>query len=79
MITLLKDEEWEMRRGGAWMLGKVGPEAEDAVPALREALDDTHPAVREKAAEALKKITKEAEIEKPNFEESGPEEEYLGE
>jgi hypothetical protein len=56
MISLLKDDEWEMRRGAAWILGKLGPEAKDAVPALTEALSDSNPAVRTKAAEALKKI-----------------------
>jgi HEAT repeat protein len=56
MITLLKDEEWEMRRGGAWILGKLGPEAADAVPALTEALKDPSPAVRQKAEESLQKI-----------------------
>jgi HEAT repeat protein len=56
MISLLKDDDLEMRRGAAWILGKVGPEAKDAVPALTEALNDSNPAVRTKAAEALKKI-----------------------
>jgi hypothetical protein len=56
MISLLKDDEWEMRRGAAWILGKVGPDAKDAVPALTEALHDPNPAVRTKAADALKKI-----------------------
>jgi hypothetical protein len=27
MVTLLKDDTWEMRRGAAWILGKVGPDA----------------------------------------------------
>ncbi len=57
MISLLKDDEWEMRRGAAWLLGKVGPDAADAVPALNVALHDTNPAVRMKAADALRKIT----------------------
>jgi HEAT repeat protein len=56
IIPLLKDDDWEMRRGGAWLLGKVGPDAKDAVPALTEALNDTNAAVRMKAAEAIKKI-----------------------
>jgi len=56
MISLLKDDDWEMRRGAAWILGKVGPEAKDAVPALTEALNDSNPAVRTNAAEALKKV-----------------------
>ena len=56
MIALLKDDTWEMRRGAAWILGKVGPEAKDAVPALTEALNDSNPAVRTNAQEALKRI-----------------------
>jgi len=56
MIDLLKDDTWEMRRGSAWILGKVGPDAKDAIPALTEALNDPHPVVRRKAAESLKKI-----------------------
>jgi HEAT repeat protein len=56
MIYLLKDETWEMRRGAAWILGKLGPEARDAVPALTEALNDPNPDVRTKAQEALKKV-----------------------
>lgn len=56
MISLLKDDEWEMRRGAAWILGKVGPDAKDAVPALTEALKDPNPAVQAKAADALQKI-----------------------
>ena len=79
MITLLKDDDWEIRRGAAWMLGKVGPEAKDAVPALTEALHDTSPAVRTKAAEALKKITRRADLEEPNSEEWGSKEEQVSE
>jgi len=67
IVPLLKDQEWEMRRGGAWLLGKVGPDAEDAVPALTEALNDSNAAVRMKAAEALKRITgEERQAEEPD-------------
>ncbi len=66
MIVLLKDDNWEMRRGSAWILGKVGPEAKDAVPALTKALNDPHPVVRRKAAESLQKIQgKEGGPQKP--------------
>ena len=66
MISLLKDDNWEMRLGSAWMLGKLGPEAKDAVPALTEALNDTNVNVRMKASGALKKIKGEAvELAKP--------------
>ena len=66
MISLLKDDDWEMRGGSAWILGKVGPDAKDAVPALTESLHDTNAVVRRKAAESLKKIQgAESELEKP--------------
>jgi HEAT repeat protein len=71
MIRLLKDDNWEMRRGSAWMLGKLGPDAKDAIPALTEALNDPSEAVRMKAAESLKKIKEEeGELRKPNSAES---------
>jgi HEAT repeat protein len=73
MISLLKDDDWEMRRGAAWILGKVGPEAKDAVPALTEALNDSNSAVRKFAAEALKKVKgKDAESVNANSRESAP-------
>lgn len=67
MISLLKDDDWEMRRGSAWVLGKVGPDAKDAVPGLTEALNDPNAAVRMKAAEALEKIKgRKEELKEPN-------------
>ncbi len=59
MIALLKDDDWEMRCGSAWMLGKLGPDAKDAIPALTEALNDSSEAVRINAAEDLKRIKEE--------------------
>jgi len=56
MVALLKDDNWEMRRGAAVTLGRLGSEAKEAVPALTKALNDTNAAVRVKAEEALKKI-----------------------
>jgi HEAT repeat protein len=70
MISLLKDDTWEMRRGAAWILGKLGPDARDALPALTEALNDTNPAVRLQAQESLNKIQgDEGELKEPD---SGP-------
>jgi HEAT repeat protein len=75
LVDLLKDDTWEMRRGSAWMLGKLGPEARDAVPALTEALEDPNEVVRQKAAEALKKIAgEEAESKSPDSAQSAPKE-----
>lgn len=56
VTVLLRDDSWEMRGGGAWILGKLGPDAREAVPALTRALQDPHPAVRSRAAAALKQI-----------------------
>lgn len=67
MISLLKDDTWEMRRGAAWILGKLGPDAKEAVPALTEALNDANPSVRLQAQESLKKIQgKEGELKEPD-------------
>jgi hypothetical protein len=46
-----------MRYYAATALGKIGPGARDAVPALHRALNDPSPAVREEAAKALYQIT----------------------
>lgn len=71
MISLLKDDDSEMRRGSAWMLGNLGPDAKDAIPALTVALNDSSEAVRIKAAEALKKIKEEeGDSRRPNSAES---------
>ncbi len=56
MISLLKDDDWEMRRGAAWTLGMLGPDAKDAIPVLTKALNEPNPNVRAMAAESLKKI-----------------------
>lgn len=76
MISSLKDDDWQMRRGSAWMLGKLGPNAKDAIPALTEALNDPSEAVRLKAAESLKKIKgEEGESRKTDSGESASQEE----
>lgn len=45
-----------VRRGAAESLGKIGPDAKAAVPALRKALRDADEFVRSAAAEALAKV-----------------------
>ena len=49
-----KDEILRMQAAGA--LGDLGPEARDAVPALRKLLEDPNEDVRRTAAESLTKI-----------------------
>ena len=46
------------RESFAQALGKIGPDAKAALPALREGLQDKEERVRTAAAEALKKIEK---------------------
>jgi HEAT repeat protein len=46
----------QMRAAAAEALGKIGPEAKEAVPVLREALEDKDEGVRQAAAEALQRI-----------------------
>ena len=45
-----------VRSSAAGALGKIGPLAKEAVPALKKALEDDDAGVREAAAEALRKI-----------------------
>ena len=52
----LADPNVEMRMQAAFALGKIGPEAKSAVPALAKALDDSHIPVQYGAAFALGKI-----------------------
>lgn len=59
LIRILKDEEVpEVRLAAIQELGDFGPEAKQAVEALTIASRDGRPAIREAAAEALKKIQK---------------------
>jgi HEAT repeat protein len=45
-----------VRTEAARALGRIGPEAKSAVPALNAALKDREPLVAREAAEALKRI-----------------------
>lgn len=46
----------DVRIGAANFLGRMGPDAHEAIPALREALNDGEDRFRRRVAEALKKI-----------------------
>jgi hypothetical protein len=52
--------DWWARRDAAVALGSIGHEASDALPALKEALNDDHEDVRKAAAEAIQKIEGDA-------------------
>ena len=55
-IETLKHENPNMRLLAARKLGEIGADANEAVSALKQALNDKDPSVREAAATALKKI-----------------------
>jgi HEAT repeats len=56
LTKALSDADFQVRRDAAHTLGKSGPKAKAAEPALRKALKDEAVAVREAAAQALKRI-----------------------
>jgi HEAT repeat protein len=57
LIAALRTYDAGVRQQAAQALGRIGPAAKSAVPALTRVLSDSRPAVRETAAEAIKKIT----------------------
>jgi HEAT repeat protein len=58
LIEGMTDKSETMRWRCALVLGRIGPAAKDAVPALTTALDDPNPNVRNQAKQALKLIEK---------------------
>jgi HEAT repeat protein len=52
----LDHEYWNIRREAAISLGKIGPGAKAAIPALKKALRDADQDVRDAAVEALTAI-----------------------
>jgi HEAT repeat protein len=56
LTRAISDADFQVRRDAAHLLGKLGSKAKAAEPALREALKDEEEAVREAAAQALKRI-----------------------
>ncbi len=52
LVKDLKDKSADVRRSAADALGRIGPEAKAAVPALSEALKDEDPDVRLSAVRA---------------------------
>lgn len=59
LIQGLRHAEPSVRLGAATALGALGSSARPAIPALRSALDDPDAAVRDAAAQALKRIQPE--------------------
>jgi hypothetical protein len=56
-VGRLKDRLTENRRAAAAALGKMGPDAKEALPELREALKDENPFVRKAAEAAITAVT----------------------
>ena len=54
----MQDQLLEVRLAAIEALGTLGPEAKAALPVLRAAKTDAQSAVREAAAEAIRKIEK---------------------
>jgi HEAT repeat protein len=53
LISGLKDSSVEVRLSAAWALGRLGPDAVDAIPALERRLDDKDSKMREVVERAL--------------------------
>jgi HEAT repeat protein len=60
LIKQLKDEDPNVRRIAARVLGFIGPDAKEAVPALTEALKDHNQYVRYQSFLALNEIERKA-------------------
>ncbi len=56
LVTALDDKGWHVPYLSALLLGRIGPDARGAIPALTTALRHEFEFVRHAAADALKKI-----------------------
>lgn len=56
LLDALKHRDHRLREAAAWSLGRLGPRAKSAGPALMEARRDPDPAVAREAAGALKRV-----------------------
>jgi HEAT repeat protein len=56
LAEALRDQDAFVRREAANSLGRFGPDAKQAVPALLAAAQDRQPKVRQAASQALKQI-----------------------
>jgi|SRR5579859_2674301 len=60
LVEALRDENPYVRRDAAVMLGKFGPAAKEAIPALNVTVKDTERNVHHAATAAAKKISQQA-------------------
>jgi len=63
LVLALGDEDWGVRKSAAIALGRIGPGAIDAVDELKNTTDDPEQSVADSAAEALRSICPEIEME----------------
>lgn len=56
LVRRLRDDDWRVRRDAAVALGELRAEAEEAVPALEDAIADDNGEVCLAASDALSKI-----------------------
>ncbi len=56
LLEALRDPDRQVRQAAAEILGAIGPAARSAIPALQEAISDSHSWVREAARLALQKV-----------------------
>jgi HEAT repeat protein len=56
LVDALKDKAPPVRQAAAIALGLIGPEAKDAIPALRETQKDSDRAVSRAANQAIQRI-----------------------
>jgi len=57
LVEHLTHQRAEIRRWAATVLGEIGPDANDAIPALMHASSDEDPGVREAARRSLDLIS----------------------
>lgn len=56
LVRRLRDDDWQVRRDAAVALGELGAAAEEAMPALEDAIADDNGEVCLAASDALSKI-----------------------
>jgi HEAT repeat protein len=56
LLEILKDRDAENRRGAVFVLGQIGPDAREALPALKQSLKDPSSEVRQAVENSLKAI-----------------------
>jgi len=69
---MLQDGDCEVRSMAAYSLGQLGPAAQDAIPALRQATNDSYGGTRDWARKALERVEKESTAKKERSDDPPP-------